>query len=242
MCVPSPRPQAESPSLQRPLAPSPPPPALSPPGARTSPRVVCPHLATRQSAGAFNQPLTLDTSKVTTMAAMFYVRTLAPTTSREPFPAKAAAGSSLCAPLAPPPPHAPPVASRSLRTPPLKLGRAQTLCPTRPRSSPVAHGRATPRLTTPTVRSGAVWAHARPHPRRPRHRRRSPRHLLRTYAAARAAETRSVAAAPACATVSGTRCATRPPARPSCLVSGARSVRRCRPKKSRAELRLVVGA
>ena len=69
---------------------SPPRTTLSPPGARKSPRVVCPHLATRQDVAAFNQPLNLDTSKVTTMESMFYVRTLAPTSSREPFPAKAA--------------------------------------------------------------------------------------------------------------------------------------------------------
>ena len=188
---------------------------------------------------------------------MFYVRP-----ARAPATATSAAvGSPLCASCAAAAPHALPSQAALSVTPPLKLGRAQTLCPTRTRSSPVAHGRArakfrtlplitaTPMIvwrlrTAPTVWSGAVWAHARPRPRR-RHRRprrRRPRHLLRTYAAARAAETRSVAAAPACATVSGTRSATRPPARPSCLVSGARSVRRCRPKKSRAELRLVVGA
>ena len=56
-----------------PLAP-PPPHALPPPAARTSPRIARPSLSTRQSAYAFNQPLSLDTSKVTDMSYMFYVR------------------------------------------------------------------------------------------------------------------------------------------------------------------------
>ena len=38
------------------------------------PRIVCPHLATRQSAYAFNQPVSFDTSSVTNMAQMFWVR------------------------------------------------------------------------------------------------------------------------------------------------------------------------
>ena len=60
--------------------------------------------STRQGAHAFNQPLSFDTSKVTTMLAMFYVRSaraLAPDTalSRRPSP---------CMPLAPPPLTLPP--------------------------------------------------------------------------------------------------------------------------------------
>ena len=257
MCVPSPRPQAESPSLQRPLAPSPPRTALSPPDqhppprriptpcnsavlgclqsaaelrhvqghndvvhvsgayprpdnqprallscrlrrrprpppshlpARTSPRVVCPpcdsadrgclqpaaelrhvqghndavhvlcayarsdlqpralpcnaaravaparrpltsrgpHLpprrmpTLRQGAGAFNQPLTLDTSKVTDMETMFAVRALAPTSSREPFPAMPLAPSPPPTALSPPSPNRPP-----RRMPTLRLGRTR---------------------------------------------------------------------------------------------------------------------
>jgi len=42
--------------------------------ARTSPRIACPSLSTRQNAQAFNQPLSFDTSKVTIMTHMFSVR------------------------------------------------------------------------------------------------------------------------------------------------------------------------
>ena len=42
----------------------------------TSPRLTSPLLPTRQSASAFNQPLSLDTSSVTTMYGMFHVRSL----------------------------------------------------------------------------------------------------------------------------------------------------------------------
>ena len=42
--------------------------------ARTSSRTVCPSFASRQGASAFNQPLSFDTSGVTYMYAMFYVR------------------------------------------------------------------------------------------------------------------------------------------------------------------------
>ena len=75
--------------------------ALSPPGPHL-PLASYAHLATRQYASAFNQPLTLDTSKVTIMEYMFWVRTLAPTSSREPFPA---------VPLEQPP-RTPPLTSR----------------------------------------------------------------------------------------------------------------------------------
>ena len=53
------------------------------------------HLATRQKAEAFNQPLTFDTSKVATMRRMFKVRTLATTSIREPFPACPLAPTSI---------------------------------------------------------------------------------------------------------------------------------------------------
>ena len=42
--------------------------------ARTSPRIACPSLLTRQYASAFNQPLSFDTSKVTDMHRMWDVR------------------------------------------------------------------------------------------------------------------------------------------------------------------------
>eukprot|EP00964_Phaeocystis_antarctica_P110368 scaffold74728_cov41-Phaeocystis_antarctica.AAC.1 len=42
--------------------------------ARKSSRTVCPPFDSRQLASAFNQPLSFDTSSVTTMYGMFYVR------------------------------------------------------------------------------------------------------------------------------------------------------------------------
>ena len=50
-------------------------------------------LSTRQNAKAFNQPLSFDTSKVTTMQGMFYVRSaraLAPTALSRALPVHAA--------------------------------------------------------------------------------------------------------------------------------------------------------
>jgi hypothetical protein len=55
-----------------PLAP-PPPHAPPPPGAHLAPASHA-LLSTRQTASAFNQPLSFDTSKVTDMYAMFHVR------------------------------------------------------------------------------------------------------------------------------------------------------------------------
>ena len=52
---------------------SPPPSALTPPGPYLFPRRM-PALLTRQGALAFNQPLDFDTSKVTSMNRMFFVR------------------------------------------------------------------------------------------------------------------------------------------------------------------------
>ena len=40
----------------------------------TSPRIVCPPFGSRQGASAFNQPLSFNTSSVTTMRSMFNVR------------------------------------------------------------------------------------------------------------------------------------------------------------------------
>merc|ERR1719424_1779250 len=56
-------------------------------------------LSTRQNALAFNQPLSFDTSRVTNMQYMFYVRS-----SRVPPPAASTVGSSASTLLAPPPP------------------------------------------------------------------------------------------------------------------------------------------
>ena len=50
-----------------------PPNALTPPGPHLFPHLM-PALSTRQSASVFNQPLSFDTSKVTNMGNMFYVR------------------------------------------------------------------------------------------------------------------------------------------------------------------------
>ena len=88
------------PSPCTPLAPPSPPPA-----SRAASRPAsCALLSTRQYARAFNQPLSFDTPKVTTMYSMFLVRSaraLGSAFSRsQPF-----------TPLAPPPPHGP-LASR----------------------------------------------------------------------------------------------------------------------------------
>ena len=48
--------------------------ALPPPGPHASLRILYALHSTRQGAKAFNQPLSFDTSKVTTMLYMFNVR------------------------------------------------------------------------------------------------------------------------------------------------------------------------
>ena len=62
-----------------------------------------------------------DTSGVTSMAGMFQVQTLAPTSSRKPFPAMPLAPSPPPTALSPPGPHRSP----SHRMPTLRLGRAR---------------------------------------------------------------------------------------------------------------------
>ena len=57
--------------------------------------------STRQRAYAFNQPLSFDTSKVSNMNYMFYVRS-----ARALAPNSLESGLPPCMPLAPPPPHA----------------------------------------------------------------------------------------------------------------------------------------
>jgi len=84
--------------------------------ARTSPRIACALPSTRQHAHAFNQPLSFDTSKVTDMSYMFYVRSaraLAPTASSRAFHEHAACAAAASRPPASQPAprpasHAPP--------------------------------------------------------------------------------------------------------------------------------------
>eukprot|EP00964_Phaeocystis_antarctica_P074399 scaffold45742_cov55-Phaeocystis_antarctica.AAC.3 len=72
----------------------PPPPATRPAprpaaNARTSPRSECPPFDSRQTASAFDQPLSFDTSSVTNMAYMFSVRSFpcsAPNLHSSPLP------------------------------------------------------------------------------------------------------------------------------------------------------------
>eukprot|EP00964_Phaeocystis_antarctica_P068808 scaffold41714_cov51-Phaeocystis_antarctica.AAC.2 len=107
---------------------------LPPPGPYPSPRTACPPLDSPQGASAFNQPLSFDTSSVTTMTYMFRVRS-SPCPARqsavEPSLPHSAAASR------PPGPHLAPHHMPSLR-----LGRAQTPCPTPTSCSSVASGRA----------------------------------------------------------------------------------------------------
>ena len=63
----------------------------------TSLRIACPPLDSRQEASAFNQPLSFDTSSVTTMYQMLRVR------SARALPSTSTVGSSLHAACTPPP-------------------------------------------------------------------------------------------------------------------------------------------
>eukprot|EP00964_Phaeocystis_antarctica_P061637 scaffold36844_cov58-Phaeocystis_antarctica.AAC.3 len=124
---------------------------LPPLPARTSPRTVCPPCDSRQDATAFNQPLSFDTSSVTTMYRMynmFYVRSSpcpAPQSAVEPCPAR-------CVPRRRPPPPAFSPQTAPHYMPSLRLGRAQTPCPTPTSCSSGARGRA-PR-SSPMARAG----------------------------------------------------------------------------------------
>ena len=79
--------------------------ALSPPGSHLDPHRM-PSVSTRQGASAFNQPLSFDTSSVTDMTSMFYVRSARalcpPQSSSWPLPLHAA-----CAATAPTPSRLP---------------------------------------------------------------------------------------------------------------------------------------
>ena len=92
---------------------------------RTSPsHRTCALLATRQGAYAFNQPLNLDTSSVTSMSAMFWVRTLAPTSTAELL---TACGLRRCP--RPPPSHLPARTSPRLVCPPCDSAGREGLQP-----------------------------------------------------------------------------------------------------------------
>ena len=72
------------------------------PQARLPARAPEPCLSTRQDAKAFNQPVSFDTSRVTTMWYIFFVRSAA----RALPPRPSSRGSSACVPLVLPLPHA----------------------------------------------------------------------------------------------------------------------------------------
>ena len=88
---------------------------LPPSGPSTSPRTACPLSDSRQEASVFNQPLSFDTSSVTTMSGMFYVRSspraLSPICAVEPsrgrcLPLRSPAASCLPTRIPRPAPHA----------------------------------------------------------------------------------------------------------------------------------------
>jgi hypothetical protein len=155
-----------------PLAPAPPH-ALPSPGAHLAPhRMLLP--STRQRASAFNQPLSLDTSKVTTMQSMFYVRSaraLQPLSLESGLPR-----ACLLRRRRPTPFGLPACTSPRIACPSFQLGSSQTPCRTRTGCSSVARGRAVPSLSIDTLIYfrilGATLAHARPRFCRNRPRRR----------------------------------------------------------------------
>ena len=114
-----------------------------PPASQPAPRPASSALpSTWQNAAAFNQLLTFDTSSVTTMDSMFYVRSArAP---RSPLPSvlnptlkRAARAAAASHALPPPDPHLAPH-----RLPSLQRGRTQTPCPMPTSCSSVARGSA----------------------------------------------------------------------------------------------------
>eukprot|EP00964_Phaeocystis_antarctica_P006283 scaffold3424_cov51-Phaeocystis_antarctica.AAC.1 len=79
---------------------------LLPPDPYTSPRTTCPSFDSRQYASAFNQPLSFDTSSVTTMTAMFWVRSSpCPATNLQSRPLLHAACAAVVHRLLPPDPY-----------------------------------------------------------------------------------------------------------------------------------------
>ena len=97
---------------------------LPPPGLHLAPHRM-PLPSTRQRTNTFNQPLSFDTSKVTTMKDMFHVRS-----ARALTPSRHGSGLPPCMPLAPPPPHALPPPGAHLAPlrmcPSLRLGSSRT--------------------------------------------------------------------------------------------------------------------
>ena len=112
------------------------------PLARASPRTVCPPFDFRQSASAFNQPLSWDTSSVKSMPSMFIVRSSpcpAPNLQSIP-PLHAALAHRGRPPPDPPSRAAPRLAPYALLS---TIGRTPPPCPTPTSCSSVARGRAT---------------------------------------------------------------------------------------------------
>eukprot|EP00964_Phaeocystis_antarctica_P045733 scaffold26342_cov63-Phaeocystis_antarctica.AAC.1 len=82
---------------------------LLPPDPYTSPRIVCPSFDSRQYASAFNQPLSFDTSSITTMNTMFSVRSSpCPAPNLQSRPLLHAACAAVVHRLLPPDPYTSP--------------------------------------------------------------------------------------------------------------------------------------
>ena len=126
--------------------------ALPPPGSHLSFPASHALPSTRQYASAFNQPLSFDTSSVTNMWNMFWVRS-ARALGPQPFESRGP-----CMPTLPPRTLSP--ASRHAPRPPLYTrppfdsGRAQTPCPPPTSCSSAARGRA-PRPSPPLAMARA---------------------------------------------------------------------------------------
>ena len=116
-------------------------------------------LSTWQGASAFNQPLSLDTSRVMDMGYMFYVRLRAcpvPNLQLARLLHPACARTS---------PHDLPTHTRSIspcfcECVPFPLGSMQVGYPLATSSSPAAHGQAVLLSSLHTAQPGVIWAHA----------------------------------------------------------------------------------
>ena len=129
---------------------------LSRPPARSPPRTVCPACDPRQGASTFNQPLSWDTSRVTDMSQMFYVRCSPP--PRPPISALSRPlPSTLRAPRSRPvyPLEAARASPLTPRLPSVRLGSPQPPCPPPTSCSSAARGRAPP-PSTPLAMAQAV--------------------------------------------------------------------------------------
>ena len=154
-------------------------PTPSRPPARMSPLLPMLPSFTRQMADAFNQPLSFDTSSVTSMQRMFEVRSARARPSAStvgPLPARCLHRQRFYTPSRLPARMSPSSHASLL------LRRARTGCPTRTSSSSVVRGRAVTRLSASTMWSGAIWARARRRHRCRRcRRRRRPTLLMRRH-------------------------------------------------------------